>query len=137
MSTDPSLIIRQALANQGAERLQGGGTYEVWRLPAPYPRGSMVSRHGGDDGPLTGRCDIDEETTTSLRYVFETPTPMRLVIPDSFVPGWLACVNGVPTPVTPFMGAMRAVAVSQGRSEVTLQYVAVPFMRHRSQCFVP
>lgn len=131
------LRLREALPHQGAERLEGDGAYEVWRLPAPHSRGSMVALHGGDDSPPSGRCDISQETTTRLRYLCETATPARLVVPDSFAPGWLACVNGVPTPVMPFMGAMRAVAVPDGRSEITLRYVPVPFMRPWSKCLSP
>lgn len=129
------LRLRESLPGQNAVRLNGRGVYEIWRLPAPYPRGSMVSPHDGEDGPPIGRCNIEQERTTILRYVCDTLTSARLVIPDSFAPGWLACVNGTPTPVMPFMGAMRAVAIPPGRSEVSLRYVPVPFVRLLSKCF--
>ena len=61
---------------------------------------------------------------------FETPLRLsaeldrvRLVLTDVYAPGWIAEVDGTPTPVIAVDGAFRGVSVDEGTAQVVFRYV--------------
>ncbi len=66
-------------------------------------------------------------TPTAMRFRVNTPDAGWLVISEFWYPGWSATVNGVAAPIEPVNGALRAVAVPAGVSEVTLRYSPLSF----------
>ncbi|MGH2351360.1 MAG: hypothetical protein ACRDI2_18885, partial [Chloroflexota bacterium] len=58
------------------------------------------------------------------RIVLRVTTLHRgtLVLADTYYPGWMATVDGVPSPLIPIEGLFRGVEVGPGRHEVTFRY---------------
>jgi hypothetical protein len=128
------LEIRRGLLESGARRLPSNGTYQIFELPKAYPRGGLIPLEGGEAGPPVAYCQVVSVSARRLSYACDPSFQARLIIGDSFASGWLACVNGVPVEVKPFLGALRAVHVPAGASQVELRYVAVPWMRRFARC---
>ncbi len=63
-----------------------------------------------------------ENSDTEVRVAVSARAPGRLVLLDTFYPGWKAEVNGRETEIRPANAAFRAVAVPAGRSEVRFRY---------------
>lgn len=66
-------------------------------------------------------------TPTAMRFRVNTPNAGWLIISEFWYPGWNAAVNGVAAPIELVNGALRAVAVPAGASEVTLSYWPLSF----------
>ncbi len=126
-----------AVANVRGDLMAGGwarllpvpGAYEVWELRDAMPRANVVA----DDGTETP-CDLVSFGTVSVSVRCHAPAPGRLVLGDNHAPGWRACVNGQPAPVTPFRDIFRSVPVPQGDSRTEFRYLAVPFLRGAASC---
>jgi uncharacterized membrane protein YfhO len=52
-----------------------------------------------------------------------------LLLADTFYPGWIAKVDGVPTPIYRANGSLRAVQVPKGLHRVRFRYEAPAYMR--------
>jgi hypothetical protein len=100
----------------------------VWLTPDAAPdfqvtadslvRSTPVSRVSVDRGQA--RIVLDEPERVVIRV--DAPQPSRLVLADSFYPGWLASVDGADTPISAADGAFRAVDVAAGAHEVVFAY---------------
>lgn len=66
-------------------------------------------------------------TPTAMRFRVNTPNAGWLVISEFWYPGWSATVNGVVAPIESVNGALRAVPIPAGASEVTLSYWPLSF----------
>lgn len=82
---------------------------------------------GGPDDALAATCTKGRArrlafTPGEERFEVETNASAYLVIRASHARGWVARVDGVPTPVQRANGKHRAVAVPAGRHEVVLRY---------------
>lgn len=52
----------------------------------------------------------------------EAPAAGTLVLTDTWYPGWLATVDGVPTDIFPANHVMRGVPVTAGRHDIVFRY---------------
>lgn len=129
-----ALRLRNAALAAGGREIDTQGAYRLIEMHDFYPRAALIS----DGEELTGhpkrQCQIISETTTKGNYFCEASFSGKLIIGDSFAPGWMACVNGIITPVEPFMHALRSVSVPAGKSFVELRYQPVPFLRRFEKC---
>jgi hypothetical protein len=124
----------------------------AFRVPRPRPRAYLVSgaRPGGESSALVdAAADMDPEREALIAGLpapvapdpaftgavprfevrpdrvsaqIEASAPAWLVMVDTFDPGWLASVDGVPAPLLRANVAFRAVRVAQGPHRVELVY---------------
>ena len=128
------LEIDRAARALGAIEIPQTGTYVLLALPHRYARAGLIGRDSGEAGPPERHCAVLAETTTRLLYQCQTPNAARLVVGDSFAPGWSACVDGRRTPIEPFLHALRAVPVPAGESVVEFRYQPIPWFRWLGSC---
>jgi hypothetical protein len=76
---------------------------------------------------LPTAAEVLAYTATEMRFRVNAPDAGWLVISEFWYPGWNATVNGVAAPIEVVNGALRAVAVPVGASEVTLSYWPLSF----------
>jgi hypothetical protein len=76
---------------------------------------------GGSPPPATP-ARITARSDTSVTVDVRALRPGRLVLLDTFYPGWEATVDGRPVPIEAANAAFRAVAVAAGRHEVRFAY---------------
>jgi hypothetical protein len=129
-----ALGLRDAALAAGGREIDTQGAYRLIEMHDFYPRAGLVADGEQTTGYPRRQCQIISETTTKGSYFCETPVSGKLVVGDSFAPGWMACVNGLTVPVEPFMHALRSVSVPAGRSFVELRYQSVPFLRRFERC---
>ncbi|MGE0790375.1 MAG: hypothetical protein AB7S26_32160 [Sandaracinaceae bacterium] len=58
----------------------------------------------------------------ALRFVILAPSDGVVVVEEAFYPGWVATVDGAPTPVLRANGFVRAVRVGPGRHEIRMVF---------------
>jgi hypothetical protein len=122
--------LRNSLTTGGwAKLLDAPGTYEVWELRNAMARANVVAADGTETP-----CQVVSFGTVSVSIACHAPAPGQLVLGDNYAPGWRACVNGQPAPVTPFADIFRSVPVPQGDSRTDFRYDAVPFLRGAASC---
>jgi hypothetical protein len=95
------------------------------RDPLFSPTFSVVLAGEGEDLPLRhteGTSTITTYTATRVALSVNAPESGYLVLTDAYYPGWVATVNGVPTPVERANVMFRAVRVPAGQSEVVFEY---------------
>lgn len=129
-----ALELRNSALVAGGREIETQGTYRIIEMHNVYPRAGFIADGDHPIGYPKYHCQVISETTTSGRYFCDTPTSGRIVIGDSFAPGWLACVNGLAVPVEPFMHALRSVSVAAGINLVEFRYQPVPFLRRFETC---
>ena len=85
--------------------------------------GEDSDRRGGfETRRNTTNATITDYTDTRVTMTVDAPDPGYLVLTDAYYPGWVAAVNGVPTPVERADVMFRAVRVPAGQSEVVFEY---------------
>lgn len=126
-----ALALRDTAVAGGAKNIPSKGIYLLLELPNPYPRAGLIAE---GQNSADQQCDVIHETTTQLRYLCESSIAAKLVLGDSFAPGWSACVNGYSVPIEPFMTALRSIPIPPGKSDVELNYQPVPFLRRTPKC---
>jgi hypothetical protein len=89
------------------------GPYAAWRAQGSVPRAHM------EDG-----TPADVVSDTGERLVVHLPqhTAGRLVLDDTYYPGWTATVDGAPARVTPYDSYVRTVSVPRGAHQVVFEY---------------
>lgn len=92
-----------------------------------------ASLEGGTSGEAQGRCELVEDRVESLAVRCDAAQGGWLVVTDAFAPGWRATVGGQTARIVRANGAMRAVAVPAGRSEVRMRYEPFGF---RAGCWL-
>jgi hypothetical protein len=122
---DAATKIRDSfIASNWAKKLPYQGEYEIWQLSNALPRAMLVMADGTEQA-----CDLMSYGTVSVSVRCHATAPGLLVLGDAFAPGWTACVNENSTPVEPYQGIFRSVAVPEGNSQVIFRYQPVPFLR--------
>lgn len=103
------------------------------RNPHRYPRTFLTPEAGSESTPkphaVIGSATLTATTPTELEIKVEAESPARLVVLETWYPGWKSWVNGVETPVERVGGAFRAVAVPLGSSTVRLSYEPTSWKR--------
>ncbi len=120
------------MAGDWARLLPAPGLYEIWQLRNAMARANVVAADGTEQP-----CDVVSYGTVSVSVRCHAAAPGRLVLGDSYAPGWRACIDGSPVPVEPFQGIFRSVTVPQGDSRTDFHYQAVPFLRTAGSCPAP
>ena len=103
--------------------------------PTPPPTGAFdrVDRVGSvwvarlDGQPwassASGRADLRVSRDSGVvDMVAECPVSDRIVMRDTFDPGWVATVDGEPAVIEPFRGTFLSVPVAPGRHAISLRY---------------
>lgn len=129
-----ALELRNAVLASGGREIETEGSYRLIEIYNLYPRGSVVIDREEETMIPKLQCQIISETTTSGIYFCDLQASGKLVIGDSFAPGWMACVNGIAVPIKPFIHALRSVSVPAGKSFVEFQYQSVPLFRWLEKC---
>ena len=89
-----------------------------WRDRVLLETTQPVSSGSGPSTPAT----ILLERDTEVQLAVEARAAGWLVLADTHYPGWVAEVDGRPTPILPAYVAFRAVAVPAGTHRVTFRY---------------
>ncbi len=108
-----------------AHLLTHAGEYEVWEIDSWLPKATLI----GADGATAGACRVRAYRNTTVRVHCSALVATILVTGDTYAPGWTACVNNAPAPVTAFQKIFRQVQVPAGESDIRLRYQPVPFFR--------
>ena len=103
--------------------------------PTPPPAGAFdrVDRVGGvwvarlDGRPWasseSGRAALRVSRASGIVDVeADCPAADRIVVRDTFDPGWVATVDGEPAAIEPFRGTFLSVPVAAGRHSISLRY---------------
>ena len=126
--------LRDAALAVGGRQIDTRGTYRIIEMHDFYPRAGIIPDGEDITGYPKHRCQIISETNTRGSYYCDSPVSGKVVIGDSFAPGWMACVDGRVVPVEPFLHALRSVSIPAGKSFVELRYHPVPFLRRFERC---
>jgi hypothetical protein len=122
--------LRQGLqASAWAKRLDVPGDYEIWQLDNAMAR-AVVRLPDGTQAP----CRLHSFRPSEVAVTCHAASAGRLVLGDTFAPGWRACVNGGLSEVSAFDGLFRSVAVPAGESRTVFRYYPVPFLRFLATC---
>jgi hypothetical protein len=107
-----SLIPRSGMPGASAVAVVeavNGRDYEAWKASCDVSQSSTAVK-------------IAEYGLNSVVIDVHAPCAATLVLTDSYDPGWIATINGQPTPVLPADVAFRSVAVPEGQSRVVFRY---------------
>lgn len=126
--------LRDAALAAGGREIVTRGTYRIIEMYDLHPRASIIFDGENIAGYPERHCQIFSETNTRGRYFCDTPVSGKVVIGDSYAPGWMACVDGRVSPVEPFLHALRSVSIPAGKSFVEFRYHPVPFLRRFERC---
>ena len=117
--------VRERLASSGTATLSGKqGAYEVWEMKHFYAKAQLISDSGAQSA-----CEILSYRNTEIRVRCDASGPSNLVIGDNYAPGWQACVNGSPAPMSIYRNLFMQVPVMAGAATVVLHYWPIPFWR--------
>jgi hypothetical protein len=102
----PPPALRWRLAWQGSDA-------RVYERPGALP----LARLEG-----SGRAQIETRLPGEWRIFWQASGPGRLVIAETWDPGWRAWLDGRPVTIEPFQGVLMAVPVGPGSGRVELRY---------------
>lgn len=96
-----------------------------WRLAYAGREARVYERPGASplahmDGP--GQARIERRLPGEWRIAWQAPAPSRLVVAETWDPGWQASLDGRPVAVEPRQGVLMAVPVGPGSGAVELRY---------------
>lgn len=77
--------------------------------------------------PPSSLPEFTKYTGSEVILQTNAPTPVYLVLADSYFPGWIAQIDGKDTPIYRADGNFRAVQVPAGEHTVRFKYSPVPF----------
>jgi len=118
------LGVRWVMAAPGEEPPPGmdwklaysGPDARIYERPGALP---LVRLIGGAQG---GRVRIVRRTPGVWTIAWETPHRGRLVVAETWDPGWHATLDGRPVAVEPLLGVLMGVLVGPGAGRVELRY---------------
>lgn len=87
-----------------------------------YGRDQQVYLLPLDGNRPTSRAWVTGRTPNQVQVYAETDQAARLVLAESYYPGWTATVDGQPQPVGMAQGIFRSVTVEPGESSVTFSF---------------
>jgi hypothetical protein len=103
---------------------------EILLHDAPDSVGPIVDAlHSGAMATTAGRAAVISEDSRHIVIDAEAPRDGFLLLADTFFPGWVARVDGRPTPIYRANVSVRAIQLPQGHHEVLFEYEAPAFMR--------
>ena len=126
--------LRDAALAAGGRQIDTLGTYRIIEMHNFYPRAAIILDGESIVGYPKHQCHIISETNTHGSYYCDSPGSGKVVIGDSFAPGWMACVDSRVVSVEPFLHALRSVSIPAGKSFLELRYHPVPFLRRFEKC---
>jgi hypothetical protein len=96
-----------------------------WRLAYAGRDARVYERPGAS--PLarmegTGEARIERRLPGEWRIAWRAPAPSRLVVAETWDPGWKASLNGRPVAVEPRQGVLMTLPVGPGSGSVELRY---------------
>jgi uncharacterized membrane protein YfhO len=80
-------------------------------------------------GRTVERATVAVDEPERLEVDADVAAPALLVVTDTFYPGWVATVDGIPAAVVRADHAFRAVALDPGRHRVRFDYRPAPLRR--------
>jgi hypothetical protein len=103
------------------------GPVLAYRVPNPWPRAALAHCDEVNDTLscqriAEGQAAIFQDEPMRVGVTVQTGSAATLVLADTFYPGWLATVDGVPVPIRRANTAFRAVDVPAGEHEVVFEY---------------
>jgi hypothetical protein len=105
-----------------------------WQLAYAGPDARVYERPGAlplarlDGGAQGGQVRIERRTPGAWTIAWEAPRPGRLVVAETWDPGWRATLDGRTVAVEPFGGILLGVPVGAGSGRVELRYHPVGFV---------
>jgi hypothetical protein len=93
----------------------GASGLKVFRVPDARPRAWTEGCEGGN-------VQLLAYAPNRVRLRARTNCRARVILSDTYYPGWRAAVDGRDTPIVEAHGALRAVAVESGEHEVDFRY---------------
>lgn len=93
-----------------------GADARVWERPGAMP---LVRLIGGARG---GQVKVERRTPGAWQITWQAPDRGRLVVAETWDPGWRASLNGRPVPVEALRGIQMAVRVGPGAGRLQLRY---------------
>jgi hypothetical protein len=102
---------------------------EILLFEAPASIHPTVDETGEEETAGTARAVITHEGTRELSIDAEAPGNGFLLLADTFYPGWMATVDGTPTPIYRANHSLRGIQLPKGRHEVRFTYEAPGFVR--------
>jgi membrane protein YfhO len=99
-------------------------TTAVVETPAP---GSTPIQRDPSAAVPPAAVEISSYGAASVSVEVSAPEPGWLVLLDAYYPGWVATVDGSPTPIRRADGAFRAVAIDEGHHHVAFEYRPASF----------
>ncbi|MEX2054856.1 MAG: hypothetical protein WD972_01615 [Candidatus Andersenbacteria bacterium] len=116
-----TVLIPQALpVPEGLVHVADVGTIGIYTLPEPQPRVSLVDETGSTI--LLSTVEYQRVAPGQLRVTLTTPSPGRLLIRDTWFPGWQAFIGETKVAVEQYPPFWQSVAVPAGSAAVTLRY---------------
>ena len=122
---------RDLLAENGGEMEFRADSFEVWKRPG-QPLWLAMAPTASFDDLKPAPCQLLGYGNSRLQVVCAMAYPTTLVMGEVYAPGWLACINGEPSTITPYLGVFRSLELPAGKSEIIMNYHPVPFMRYHS-----
>lgn len=80
-----------------------------------------------DSAGVPGTCRVETPFDEEVRVRVETPRRAVLVLTDSWYPGWIVSVDGVPRPLYRVDHAFRGVVIEPGTHDVVFRYRPASF----------
>jgi hypothetical protein len=93
-----------------------GHDARIYERPGAIPLARLIGRAGA------GQVQVERRTPGAWTIAWKTPRRGRLVVAETWDPGWKATVNGRSVPVEALRGILMGVLVGPGAGRVELRY---------------
>jgi hypothetical protein len=103
-------------AETGWRLAYSGADAWIYERPGAMPLARLAGRAGG------GRVRVERRLPGAWTIAWETPRRGRLVVAETWDPGWRATVGGRPAAVEPHRGVLMEVPVGPGADRLELRY---------------
>ncbi len=79
-----------------------------------------------------GKVEVEEKTANRVKIAYESSGKGKVIVRQSWDPGWRARVNGEESRVEPYDGLWQQVEIEEGKGEIGLYYLPDSFVWGRS-----